>query len=438
MAYADKRASQRLESMDARFARGGGATRRGSSTVGPAAGTRRRIGPSGPAPRDSRPTSAERPGSTPDEVRRLALDRRRAARPPATCRMRGRTRTTDDDRPARLLLGRRRAVGRARGRSVRRRHSPPRAGRRSNAGTLRGNRNIATGPARRPQRAGRDAGHVRRRDAGRRPEPGALVVKNEDRDAFLATMALVAPGQRAGHPRCESSRARRRRRPSGSGRRDRRRPAARSASSGRRKGGALAGWIEAEARERGLALAPGAAKVLAERVGGFVQEGDAERRQQTRIASMELDKLALYRGHGADRSRRRPGARRRGGPGFGLGVHRRRRRAARRAGARAPRAAPRDDPRAGPARGPAPARPRAPRDSATGSPRASGCRRSARRWASPASSGWTNAARPGEALDDDRADRRARRAGRARCDGQGRARARRSARRSGAWRSVCG
>ncbi len=62
------------------------------------------------------------------------------------------------------------------------------------------------------------------------------------------------------------------------------------------KGGALAGWIEAEARDRGLHLAAGAAKVLAERVGGFVQEGDAERRHQTRIASMELDKLALYRG----------------------------------------------------------------------------------------------------------------------------------------------
>src|SRR4029078_6927755 len=56
------------------------------------------------------------------------------------------------------------------------------------------------------------------------------------------------------------------------------------------------GWIESEARERGLTLAPGAAKVLAERVGGFVREADAERSYQTRIASMELDKLALYRG----------------------------------------------------------------------------------------------------------------------------------------------
>ncbi|MGZ8437321.1 MAG: DNA polymerase III subunit delta [Candidatus Limnocylindrales bacterium] len=60
--------------------------------------------------------------------------------------------------------------------------------------------------------------------------------------------------------------------------------------------GALAGWVEAEARDRGLALAAGAARTLAERIGGFVDLNDVERRYQTRIASMELDKLALYRG----------------------------------------------------------------------------------------------------------------------------------------------
>jgi DNA polymerase III delta subunit len=60
--------------------------------------------------------------------------------------------------------------------------------------------------------------------------------------------------------------------------------------------GALAAWIEAEARQRTLDLAPGAAKALAERIGGFVDLNDVERRFQTRIASMELDKLALYRG----------------------------------------------------------------------------------------------------------------------------------------------
>ncbi len=60
--------------------------------------------------------------------------------------------------------------------------------------------------------------------------------------------------------------------------------------------GALAGWIEAEARGSGLQLSPGAAKALAERIGGFVDLNDVERRHQTRVAAMELDKLALYRG----------------------------------------------------------------------------------------------------------------------------------------------
>ncbi len=61
------------------------------------------------------------------------------------------------------------------------------------------------------------------------------------------------------------------------------------------KGNGLAGWIEREARERNLKLAPGAAQEIAQRVGGFVQENDATRQFQTRNASMELDKLALYR-----------------------------------------------------------------------------------------------------------------------------------------------
>jgi DNA polymerase III delta subunit len=59
--------------------------------------------------------------------------------------------------------------------------------------------------------------------------------------------------------------------------------------------GALAAWIDNEARDRGMRLASGASKAIATRVGGFVREGDAERRDQTRRAAMELDKLDLYR-----------------------------------------------------------------------------------------------------------------------------------------------
>ena len=127
--------------------------------------------------------------------------------------------------------------------------------------------------------------------------PGALVVKNEDRDAFLATMTLVAPGNALVILDASQSTARA---PA-----PKRLADAVAAAGGQvrpfmsPKGGALAGWVEAEARERGLNLAPGTAKLIAERVGGFVQEGDAERRHQTRIASMELDKLALYRGAAA-------------------------------------------------------------------------------------------------------------------------------------------
>ena len=123
---------------------------------------------------------------------------------------------------------------------------------------------------------------------------GALIVKGQDRDAFLAAIELVAPGNALVILDASQSTARA---PA-----PKRLADAVSEAGGtvRRfaspKGGALSGWIEVEARERGLHLLPGTAKVLAERVGGFVQEGDTERRQQTRIASMELDKLSLYRG----------------------------------------------------------------------------------------------------------------------------------------------
>lgn len=63
--------------------------------------------------------------------------------------------------------------------------------------------------------------------------------------------------------------------------------------------GGLSAWIEGRARERGLQLAPGAARELARRVGGFVREGDVDRQRQGSLAVAELDKLALYRGDGA-------------------------------------------------------------------------------------------------------------------------------------------
>jgi len=63
--------------------------------------------------------------------------------------------------------------------------------------------------------------------------------------------------------------------------------------------GELTSWIEKRARERDVNLGPGAARELAARVGGFVTEGDVDRRRQGQLAVMELDKLALYRIDGA-------------------------------------------------------------------------------------------------------------------------------------------
>ncbi|MGH2407076.1 MAG: DNA polymerase III subunit delta [Candidatus Limnocylindrales bacterium] len=57
-------------------------------------------------------------------------------------------------------------------------------------------------------------------------------------------------------------------------------------------------FAEERAAELGLKLGPGAARLLAERVGAFVREGDVDRRRQAELASGELEKLALYRPEG--------------------------------------------------------------------------------------------------------------------------------------------
>lgn len=57
----------------------------------------------------------------------------------------------------------------------------------------------------------------------------------------------------------------------------------------------MEGWIGRRAGELGIALGPGAAKLIAERVGAFVREADVDRRRQSELANAELEKLALYR-----------------------------------------------------------------------------------------------------------------------------------------------
>jgi DNA polymerase III delta subunit len=57
-------------------------------------------------------------------------------------------------------------------------------------------------------------------------------------------------------------------------------------------------WLDGRARELGTRLGPGAARLLAERVGAYVREGDVDRRRQSELANAELEKLALYRPDG--------------------------------------------------------------------------------------------------------------------------------------------
>lgn len=122
---------------------------------------------------------------------------------------------------------------------------------------------------------------------------GALTVRREDRDALVETIPLLADGNALVFVEQTQSGAK------GPG--QAKLAEAVKAAGGQIKGfdspreGALAAWIDSEARDHDIRLAPGAAKELATRIGGFVREGDAERRDQTRRASMELDKLALYR-----------------------------------------------------------------------------------------------------------------------------------------------
>ena len=125
-------------------------------------------------------------------------------------------------------------------------------------------------------------------------EPAPLVRSRDDRDALIGLMQAVAPGN--GLVFVEST--------DGSNRR----PAAlvalekavREAGGETReikapKEGQLTNWIEQRATERGIRLETGAARELATRIGGFVREGDVDRRGQSQLAVAELDKLAIYR-----------------------------------------------------------------------------------------------------------------------------------------------
>ena len=121
--------------------------------------------------------------------------------------------------------------------------------------------------------------------------PGALVRRNDTRDRVLEAISMLGVGNAVAFVEAAKSGAK----TPGSKRLVEAVKAAggaiRQATAPRPS--ALGAWIESEARDRGLPLAPGAARALADRLGSRVTEGDVDRRYLSRIASGELDKLAL-------------------------------------------------------------------------------------------------------------------------------------------------
>ena len=121
--------------------------------------------------------------------------------------------------------------------------------------------------------------------------PGVLVRSNADRDTVLGAIATMAPGNALVVVETTRSGAK----GPGSTRLAKAivAPGGRIVPAVAPSPSAMGAWIEREAHERGLVLAPGAARALADRLGSRVTEGDVERRHLTRIATIELDKMAL-------------------------------------------------------------------------------------------------------------------------------------------------
>ncbi len=121
--------------------------------------------------------------------------------------------------------------------------------------------------------------------------PGALTRRNDTRDQVLGALGSMAAGNAVVFVESAKSNAK------GPG--PKRLADAVRAAGGRvvpapaPRPSSLGSWIEAEARDRGMPLAPGAARELGERLGSRVTEGDVDRRHLSRIASGELAKLAL-------------------------------------------------------------------------------------------------------------------------------------------------
>lgn len=125
-------------------------------------------------------------------------------------------------------------------------------------------------------------------------DPGPMLRSRDDRDTLIAILDAVAPGN--GLVFLEPNDGSNRRSAAATGLEKAVRDAGGEVRELRApKEGQLAHWIELRARERAVQLGPGAARELATRVGGFVREGDIDRRRQGELAVGELGKLALRR-----------------------------------------------------------------------------------------------------------------------------------------------
>jgi len=125
--------------------------------------------------------------------------------------------------------------------------------------------------------------------------PGPLVLARAERDALLAALGTVAPGNALAFLETTAER-----------RPERRAAALREIESAVAAAGGearhlaapaewqMARWILERAGERAVQLEPSAAELLARKVGAFVREGDVDRSGQGRLAVAELEKLALY------------------------------------------------------------------------------------------------------------------------------------------------
>jgi DNA polymerase-3 subunit delta len=125
-------------------------------------------------------------------------------------------------------------------------------------------------------------------------QPAALLRSRTSAERLLSIASRVAPGNALAF---SEVRADSRRQPSSSDALRRAIAAAGGTVTEFRAPGreSMERWIAQRAGELGVRLGPGAARLLAERVGAYVREGDVDRRNQSVLANAELEKLALYR-----------------------------------------------------------------------------------------------------------------------------------------------